>query len=66
MLESKLRAMCKTPNAVTTMIQWLRLHQLPFAVRSGGHSFEGLSQSDSVVIDTRMMNAIDIDRQVRP
>ena len=43
------------------MIQWLRLHQLPFAVRSGGHSFEGLSQSDSVVIDTRMMNAIDID-----
>jgi FAD/FMN-containing dehydrogenase len=61
MLEPKLRAMCKTPNAVTTMIQWLRLHQLPFAVRSGGHSFEGLSQSDSVVIDTRMMNAIDID-----
>lgn len=61
MMQPKLRAMCRTPGAVTTMIQWLRLHHLPFAVRSGGHSFEGLSQSDSVVIDTRMMNAIDID-----
>jgi len=61
MLEPKLRAICKTPGAVKTMIQWLRSHRLLFAMRSGGHSFEGLSQSDSVVIDTRMLNAIDID-----
>jgi hypothetical protein len=61
-LKPRLRAVCKTRDAVRSMIRWSRFHQLPFAVRSGGHSFEGLSQSENVVIDTRMLNAIDIDR----
>jgi FAD/FMN-containing dehydrogenase len=38
---------------------------LPFAVRSGGHSYEGFSQSQSVVIDTRMLNQITFDRTAR-
>jgi hypothetical protein len=42
MLKPKMRAVCRTPGAIATMIQWLRWHELPFAVRSGGHSFEGL------------------------
>jgi hypothetical protein len=61
MLQPKLRALCKTQNSVAVMVRWVRLHRIPFALRSGGHCFEGFSQSDSVVIDTRLMNAIDID-----
>jgi FAD/FMN-containing dehydrogenase len=60
-LRPRLRALCKTPGAVAVMIEWLRAHRLPFAVRSGGHCFEGFSQSDSVVLDTRLMNRIDLD-----
>ena len=61
MLRPKLRALCKTQRAVAAMIEWLRFYNMPFALRSGGHCFEGFSQSDSVVVDTRLMNAIDID-----
>ena len=30
-------------------------------MRCGGHSYEGFSQSTSVVIDMRLMNAITVD-----
>jgi FAD binding domain len=61
MVRPQLRALCKTQAAVSAMVEWLRFHNIPFALRSGGHCFEGFSQSDSVVIDTRLLNAIDID-----
>jgi FAD/FMN-containing dehydrogenase len=60
-LKPALRAFCKTPNAVATMVRWARDKSLPFAVRSGGHSFEGLSQSASLVIDTRPLDAVVVD-----
>src|SRR5262249_6283193 len=60
-LQPKLRALCKTQNAVAAMVRWVRLHHIPFALRSGGHCLENFSESDSVVIDTRLMNAIKID-----
>ncbi len=62
LLRPKLRALCKTANAVSVMVNWCRSNNVPFAVRSGGHSYEGFSQSSSVVIDTRMMNQITFDR----
>ena len=61
MLTPQLRVMCKTPNAVGVMIDWCRSNNMPFAVRCGGHSYEGFSQSASVVIDLRLMNSIAID-----
>jgi FAD/FMN-containing dehydrogenase len=60
-LTPQVRAMCKTPRAVGTMIDWCRSHNLAFALRCGGHSYEGLSQSNSVVIDTRLMNTVMVD-----
>jgi FAD binding domain/Berberine and berberine like len=60
-LRPKLRALCKTQGAVAAMVRWLRFHHIPFALRSGGHCLEGFSESESVVIDTRLMNTIDID-----
>jgi FAD/FMN-containing dehydrogenase len=34
---------------------------LPFALRCGGHSFEGFSQSANVVIDTRKIDDVTLD-----
>ena len=61
-LTPRLRALCKTPGAVAAMVDWARTHDLSFALRCGGHSFEGLSQSGHLVIDTRLLNRIDFDR----
>jgi FAD/FMN-containing dehydrogenase len=61
MLIPKLRALCKSAKAVGTMVEWCRSNDLPFAMRSGGHSYEGFSESASVVIDTRLMSAIKVD-----
>jgi FAD/FMN-containing dehydrogenase len=61
MLQPALRAVCRTPSAVATLVDWARSNDLPFALRSGGHSFEGFSQSTSVVIDTRELAGIEID-----
>ncbi len=60
-LTPQLRALCKTAHAVSVMVDWCRSNNLPFAIRSGGHSYEGFSQSSSVVIDTRLINAITVD-----
>jgi FAD/FMN-containing dehydrogenase len=61
LLRPRLRALCKTAKAVATMVDWARSNGLPFALRSGGHSYEGFSQSANIVIDTRLMNAISFD-----
>jgi hypothetical protein len=61
MLTPELRAMCKSANAVGTMVDWCRSNNLPFALRSGGHCYEGFSQSSSVVIDTRMISTVTVD-----
>ena len=60
-LKPQLRVLCKTSKAVGVMVDWCRSNGLPFAVRCVGHSYEGFSQSTSVVIDVRLMNAITVD-----
>ncbi|MBP1097522.1 FAD-binding oxidoreductase [Bradyrhizobium diazoefficiens] len=62
-LVPKLRALCKTPKSVGVMIDWCRSNRIPFALRSGGHCYEGLSQSCDVVVDTRCMDMIKVDRK---
>ena len=60
-LSPALRAVCKTAHAVSVMVGWVRDNGLSFAVRCGGHSYEGFSQSTDVVIDLRGMAAISVD-----
>jgi FAD/FMN-containing dehydrogenase len=60
-LRPALRIMAKTGRGVAQSIDWLRTNHVPFALRSGGHSFEGFSQSASAVIDVRLMNDIALD-----
>ena len=64
-LDPALRALCRTPAGVAQMVDWVRENDLPFAVRCGGHSYEGFSQSASVVIDVRPMAAARVDRAAR-
>jgi FAD/FMN-containing dehydrogenase len=60
-LRPALRILCKTIRGVAEAIAWVHENNLAFALRSGGHSFEGFSQSAGVVIDTRLMNTIALD-----
>jgi FAD binding domain len=60
-LAPALRAVCKTENAVAVMTNWVRSNGLSFAVRCGGHSYEGFSQSTDVVIDLRGLQEIAVD-----
>jgi hypothetical protein len=60
-LAPALRAVCKTENAVAVMTDWVRSNSLSFAVRCGGHSYEGFSQSTDVVIDLRGLQDIAVD-----
>jgi FAD/FMN-containing dehydrogenase len=60
-LHPALRAVCRTEQSVAAMLDWVRQNGLPFALRSGGHSFEGFSQSTNVVIDTRKIESVTLD-----
>jgi FAD/FMN-containing dehydrogenase len=60
-LKPQARIMVQTPRGVTQAVQWLKANKVPFAVRCGGHSYEGFSQSSSVVIDTRLMSVCQLD-----
>ncbi len=61
-LSPSLRAVCKTEHAVAVMVDWVRTNNLKFAVRCGGHSYEGFSQSVDVVIDVRGLGTISVDK----
>jgi hypothetical protein len=65
MLTPQLRALCRNAGAVGTLVDWCRSNDLGFAIRCGGHSYEGLSQSASVVIDTRALSAVTYDAKAR-
>lgn len=54
------RVVCSTPQAVATAVQWAQANKVPLAMRSGGHSFEGLSQGTGLVIDTRPMDQFEL------
>jgi FAD/FMN-containing dehydrogenase len=66
-LKPHLRALCKTAKAAGVMVDWCRNNDIPFAVRCGGHSYEGFSQSAGVVIDVdvRLMNSIVVDPKAK-
>jgi FAD/FMN-containing dehydrogenase len=52
---------CRSPRAVSQSIRWCRENAVAFAVRSGGHCYEGTSRSNCAVIDIRGLSTIDFD-----
>ena len=49
---------CTSPADVAATLSFLRLHDVPFAVRSGGHCFAGTSSSPGVVLDVTPMGLV--------
>jgi FAD/FMN-containing dehydrogenase len=54
----RVRVVAGSAAAVSATILWATNNGVNFAVRSGGHSYEGFSQSPDLVIDVRGMKGI--------
>jgi FAD/FMN-containing dehydrogenase len=54
----RVRVVAGSAAAVSATILWATNNGLNFAIRSGGHSYEGFSQSPDLVIDVRGMTGI--------
>jgi hypothetical protein len=57
-ISPRVRVVAGSAKAVSATILWAMNNGLSFAVRSGGHSYEGFSQSPDLVIDVRGISAI--------
>ncbi len=57
-LTPKVRVVAGSATSVGSAIRWATNNGVSFAIRSGGHSYEGFSQSAELVIDVRGMTAI--------
>jgi FAD/FMN-containing dehydrogenase len=55
-------ALCADVADVQTALGWARHYGLPFAARSGGHSYGGYSASRGLIISLARMNSVQIDR----
>lgn len=60
-LTPQVRILCKTKTGVERALSWLKENKIEFAIRAGGHSYEGFSQSRIVVLDLRLMNQVSFD-----
>ena len=59
-------ARCATPDDVAAAIGFARDHDVPLAVRGGGHNGAGLGTvDDGVVIDLSLMKDIEVDPAAR-
>src|SRR3954467_3955659 len=54
-ISPKVRVVAASPAAVGATILWATRNGVRFAVRAGGHSYEGFSQHPDLVIDVRGM-----------
>src|SRR5580693_9509800 len=57
-ISPRVRVVAASAAAVGATIRWATNNGLGFAIRSGGHSYEGFSQSPDLVIDVRGMTGI--------
>ncbi len=55
---------CTAVSDVQHAVQFVSRFQLPFAVRSGGHSYTGLSSTAGVLIDIGQLNQISLERDI--
>jgi FAD/FMN-containing dehydrogenase len=54
-------AMCAGASDVRAALRWARDNEVPFAIRSGGHSYAGFSASRGLVISMARLNQVRID-----
>jgi FAD/FMN-containing dehydrogenase len=54
-------ALCADAADVATAVGWARHYGVPFAARSGGHSYGGYSASRGLIISVARMNSVRVD-----
>ena len=54
-------ALCADVADVRTALHWARHYEVPFAARSGGHSYGGYSASEGLVISLARMNSVRVN-----
>ncbi|HEX9415189.1 MAG TPA: FAD-binding oxidoreductase [Gaiellaceae bacterium] len=54
---------CAAPEDVSKSILWAREHEVPVAVRSGGHSYAGYSVSDGLVVDMGRLRSVEVNER---
>jgi FAD/FMN-containing dehydrogenase len=52
---------CGDPADVITCIDWVRNYTIPFAARSGGHSYAGWSSTSGLIIDVTALETVQYD-----
>lgn len=58
-------AHCKSPKDVVTCVNWATKAEIPLATKGGGHNYEGASSTTGLLISTRGMDRIRLDREAR-
>ncbi|MFE7773370.1 FAD-binding oxidoreductase [Streptomyces sp. NPDC057445] len=51
-------AYCARPEDVRSCLEFARRHQVPVAVRSGGHSYAGWSSGSGLIVDVQKMASV--------
>ena len=59
-ISPRVRVVAASAAAVGATIRWATGNGISFAIRSGGHSYEGFSQSPDLVIDVRGITGINL------
>jgi FAD/FMN-containing dehydrogenase len=54
-------ARCASPEEVRTCLHFASAYQVPFAIRSGGHSYAGFSTTQGLLLDVSAMNDVRYD-----
>ncbi|HEX7533292.1 MAG TPA: FAD-dependent oxidoreductase, partial [Methyloceanibacter sp.] len=54
-------ARCATPDDVRNCLLWAAANKMPFAIRSGGHSYAGFSTTTGLLLDVSALNAVRYD-----
>ena len=55
---------CTSPEDIAVALSFVRQHDLPFVVRSGGHCFAGLSSTRGVVLEVTPMDQVRLDGEL--
>lgn len=58
-------ALCETSEDVSTCIKWSRNTGVPIGTKGGGHNYNGASTTRGLLIATRRMNEIQVDKESR-
>jgi FAD/FMN-containing dehydrogenase len=58
-------ARCRRTEAVQRAVEWAATYGIPVYVRAGGHSYEGTSLGEGLVVDVGPLDGIAVDERTR-